>query len=95
MQLSATPPSTPPRPAAFNKRPFFIPAKPSKWYLPAMAVIALGFGAANLYTNQQQRHEQAQEEFERLQRNRQLMDAYGDKDNLHDIERALAVYEIQ
>lgn len=34
-------------------------------------------------------------EEKRLQRNRQLVDAYGDKDDLKDVEQALAVYEIQ
>lgn len=34
-------------------------------------------------------------EEERLKRNRQLMDAYGHKDSLEDVERALEAYEVQ
>ncbi|KAA8643357.1 hypothetical protein EYZ11_009064 [Aspergillus tanneri] len=88
MNLSATPT---PRPSL--KRPSFVPGKPSKWYLPAVAVIALGFGISNY--NNTQRYETQQDEAKRQRRNQQLMDAYGDKDTVHDMERALEVYEVQ
>lgn len=56
-----------------------------------------GFGLSNYYL-EPNRHAQIQAQMaeeKRLQRNRQLVDAYGDKDNLKDVEQALAVYEIQ
>lgn len=34
-------------------------------------------------------------EEDRLRRNRRLMEAYGDKGNLGDVERAMEVYEVQ
>jgi hypothetical protein len=34
-------------------------------------------------------------EEERLRRNKELMDAYGDKETIQDIERALSLYELQ
>ena len=37
----------------------------------------------------------ALEEEKRLVRNQQLMDAYGNKDSLHDVEEALSAYEIR
>lgn len=35
------------------------------------------------------------EEQERLAKNQQLMDAYGDKNSLHDIQQALDTYNVQ
>ncbi|PYH43682.1 uncharacterized protein BP01DRAFT_358407 [Aspergillus saccharolyticus JOP 1030-1] len=77
--------------------------KPSRWYLPAMAAIALGFGAYNHFTatqstaptNLQSQAQLQQQEEERLRKNRALMDAYGEKETLQDIERALVVYDLQ
>lgn len=34
-------------------------------------------------------------EEERIKRNQQLMDAYGDKSSLKDVEHALEMYEVQ
>ncbi|RAH84545.1 hypothetical protein BO86DRAFT_396799 [Aspergillus japonicus CBS 114.51] len=101
---------SPPHPRPFFKStPHINPAslkKPSRWYLPLMAAIALGFGAYNHYTAtatsptststkslQNQLYQQQEEE--RLRKNRALMDAYGDKETLQDIERALVVYDLQ
>ncbi|GFF54122.1 hypothetical protein IFM61606_05011 [Aspergillus udagawae] len=91
-------------PSPHSPRPFFKrPAYPSfkvgrvgKLYLPAMAVIAAGFGIANYLTEvqAQQARYQLQEE-ERIRQYQKLMDAYGDKDSLHDVQHALEVYEIQ
>ncbi|RAL11850.1 uncharacterized protein BO97DRAFT_425149 [Aspergillus homomorphus CBS 101889] len=89
----------------FKTTPHINPAslkKPSRWYLPVMAAIALGFGAYNHYTAEshtpvstQQKLLAQQAEEERLRKNRALMDAYGDKETLQDIERALVVYDLQ
>lgn len=61
-------------------------------------LIITGFGLSNYYYLKPNRHAQIQAQMaeeKRLQRNRQLVDAYGDKDDLKDVEQALAVYEIQ
>ncbi|PYH93084.1 hypothetical protein BO71DRAFT_400005 [Aspergillus ellipticus CBS 707.79] len=92
MSLSAS--SGAPRP--LMKRPLLSPGfkKPSRWYLPLMGVIALGFGVANYYESQPHRHRYNLEEEDRLRKNRALMDAYGDKQTVQDIERALVVYDL-
>lgn len=52
-----------------------------------------GFGAYNYYTAVKSRREQSiLEEQERMARNQQLMDAYGDKNSLHDVQQALDAY---
>ncbi|CAI7655347.1 hypothetical protein PCG10_000913 [Penicillium crustosum] len=61
--------------------------------LPLMATIGLGFGAYNYYTAAKSRQEKSMlEEKERMARNQQLMDAYGDKNSLHDVQQALDTY---
>ncbi|OJJ81781.1 uncharacterized protein ASPGLDRAFT_37608 [Aspergillus glaucus CBS 516.65] len=82
--------------------PNHIPSRPrpgpvGRWYLPVMALIGVGFGISNYYSQSAMnaRIETQVREEERLQRNKQLMDAYGHKDNLDDVERALKVYEVQ
>ncbi|KAI9933930.1 hypothetical protein ASPWEDRAFT_168205 [Aspergillus wentii DTO 134E9] len=62
-----------------------------RWYLPLMAVISLGFGVANYYPAQST-HDDFLEQ-QRLEENRRLMDAYGDKDSLKDVERAMQFYK--
>ncbi|GLA01072.1 hypothetical protein AnigIFM60653_010926 [Aspergillus niger] len=93
MNISASPSGSQP----FIKRPALNPAfkKPSRWYLPLMGVIALGFGVANHLENQARQPQFDREEEERLRKNRALMDAYGDKETVQDIERALVVYDLQ
>ncbi|RAL02648.1 uncharacterized protein BO80DRAFT_423574 [Aspergillus ibericus CBS 121593] len=93
MNLSAS--SGSPRP--FIKGPSLPPAfkRPSRWYLPLMGAIALGFGITNYYQDQAKHYQYTREEEERLRRNRALMDAYGDKETVQDIERALVVYDLQ
>ncbi|CDM37328.1 hypothetical protein DTO013E5_7551 [Penicillium roqueforti] len=61
--------------------------------IPFMATIGLGFGAYNYYVAAKLRREQALlEEEQRLARNQQLMDAYGDKNSLHELQHALDTY---
>ncbi|KAB8243968.1 hypothetical protein F9C07_10939 [Aspergillus flavus] len=91
---TSTTPSAPQRP--HFKRPVYIPpvkGNIGKWYLPTMGMIALGFGVYNYYNAPTPAYDP--EEAERLRRNKALMDAYGDKETLQDIERAFALYEIQ
>lgn len=55
-----------------------------------------GFGISNYYMStppQRVAFDPAEEE--RLRRNKELMDAYGDKETIQDIERALSLYELQ
>lgn len=68
-----------------------------RWYLPAMAVVALaGFGVTNYVQAQKERRlAELFAEEERIKRNQQLMDAYGDKSSLKDVEHALEMYEVQ
>jgi hypothetical protein len=71
------------------------PVRPTLHVCPTQLTRS-GFGIAN-YLNEfqaQQARYQLQEE-ERIRQNQKLMDAYGDKDSLHDVQHALEVYEIQ
>ncbi|CAI7645890.1 unnamed protein product [Penicillium glandicola] len=68
--------------------------------IPLMATIGLGtcsgFGAYNYYVAAKSRRELSLlEEQERLARNQQLMDAYGDKNSLNDVQHALDTYNVQ
>ncbi|KAF9887920.1 hypothetical protein FE257_009442 [Aspergillus nanangensis] len=60
-----------------------------------MAVVALGYGITKYLSRPSQNYSFDAAEEERIRKNKQLMDSYGDKDNLQDIERALAWYELQ
>ncbi|TQB73165.1 hypothetical protein MPDQ_006082 [Monascus purpureus] len=62
-----------------------------------MAVVALaGFGVTNYVQAQKERRlAELFAEEERIKRNQQLMDAYGDKSSLKDVEHALEMYEVQ
>lgn len=52
-----------------------------------------GFASYNYYNEAKSRHEFAMaEEEKRLARNQKLMDAYGSKDSLHDVQQALDTY---
>ncbi|KAJ5772687.1 hypothetical protein N7520_003216 [Penicillium odoratum] len=62
-------------------------------YLPLVAVIGLGFAGYNYYKGVQVRREQMmREEEKRLAMNQQLMDAYGSKESLEDMQQALDAY---
>ncbi|GAB1200667.1 hypothetical protein APSETT444_010041 [Aspergillus pseudonomiae] len=78
---TSTTPSAPQRP--HFKRPVYIPPVKGN----------IGFGVYNYYNAPAAAYDP--EEAERLHRNKALMDAYGDKETLQDIERAFALYEIQ
>lgn len=61
-----------------------------------MGVIAMGFGITNyIQTQKQKRLDEIFQEEQRLKRNKELMDAYGDKTSLKDVEHALEMYEVQ
>ncbi|KAJ5166282.1 uncharacterized protein N7482_005063 [Penicillium canariense] len=64
-----------------------------RWYIPVVAAIGLGFAGYNYYQEARSRREFAMaEEEKRLARNQQLMDAYGNKDSIHDVQHALDTY---
>jgi hypothetical protein len=55
-----------------------------------------GFGAYDYYlTAVSRREQQNREEEMRFARNQQLMDAYGDKESLRDVQQALDAYEVR
>jgi hypothetical protein len=74
------------------------PLVPTRWALPATAVVVAGF-AAHLYresTSESRRVAAAQaarEEAERLRRNEAMMEMYGDRSTLADLERATTLYD--
>ena len=64
-------------------------------YLPTCALIALGFGIANALEQHNTRHMNTRERDGYLsERNQALLDAYGERMSLHDVERALEIYEV-
>ncbi|KAL4898695.1 hypothetical protein BDV59DRAFT_197574 [Aspergillus ambiguus] len=61
-----------------------------------MAMIALGFGISNYYTSTPPKTLVLDPvEEERLRKNKELMEAYGEKETIEDVERAMALYELQ
>jgi hypothetical protein len=60
--------------------------------VPVVAVLGAGYGVSNYLGIQYQRRSQVLQEEERLRKNALLMDAYGDKTSLEDVERALDLY---
>ncbi|CAL5868948.1 uncharacterized protein PFLUO_LOCUS3176 [Penicillium psychrofluorescens] len=65
-------------------------------YIATIATIGLGFGAYDYYLSALSRREQrTREEEMRFARNQQLMDAYGDKESLRDVQQALDAYEVR
>lgn len=60
--------------------------------VPIIAVLGIGYGITALREAQQHIERESIQEEERLRRNAQLMDAYGDKTSLEDMQRALEHY---
>ncbi|KAJ5252923.1 hypothetical protein N7489_003333 [Penicillium chrysogenum] len=76
--------------------PTSVKSRTGRLLIPLMATVGLGFGAYNYYVEAQSRRERSLlEEQERLARNQQLMDAYGDKNSLRDVQHALDTYNVQ
>ncbi|KAL3477223.1 hypothetical protein BJX99DRAFT_257700 [Aspergillus californicus] len=77
------------------KRPAFPqPIRLRRWSLPILAAIGIGYGISHYEPVQTDSPSQIAEQ-ERLRKNQQLMDAYGTKDNLDDLQKALDAYEIR
>ncbi|OKL56337.1 hypothetical protein UA08_08370 [Talaromyces atroroseus] len=64
----------------------------TKIAVPVIAVLGLGYGVTVLREAQKRVQYQSIQEEERLRQNAQLMDAYGDKTSLDDMQRALEHY---
>lgn len=60
--------------------------------VPVVAVLGLGYGISTFLEAQRLAQESSLQEQERLRKNAQLMDAYGDKSSLEDMQRALEHY---
>ncbi|KAL4905258.1 hypothetical protein BDW74DRAFT_20732 [Aspergillus multicolor] len=86
-----------PRPAF--KRPAPIPSvRLRRWSIPLLAIAVGAYGYTRLGAMQadspyQVTNQLAEEE--RLRKNAQLMEAYGYKDNVDDLQKALEAYEVQ
>ncbi|KAL4927535.1 uncharacterized protein BDV17DRAFT_292537 [Aspergillus undulatus] len=80
------------------KRPAPLPpVRFRRWSIPILATIAIGYGFSQYGTvmkTDSPYTDQAAEQ-ERLRKNAQLMEAYGYKDNVDDIQKAMEVYEVQ
>ncbi|EOA83617.1 uncharacterized protein SETTUDRAFT_22313 [Exserohilum turcica Et28A] len=64
----------------------------ARWYLPTMAMVAIGFGVTNALNDANRRVHSARE-LTQEQKNQMLMDAYGERSSLADMERAMAGLE--
>lgn len=64
----------------------------ARWYLPTMAMVAIGFGVTNALNDANRRVHSALE-LTQEQKNQMLMDAYGERSSLEDMERAIAGLE--
>lgn len=60
--------------------------------VPIIAVLGLGYGFTVMRDAQIRVQQQSMQEEERLRQNARLMDAYGDKSSLEDMQRALEHY---
>lgn len=87
----------PQRQKSFNQ---FKPPKvgrAERWYLPATLVIALGFALYNRYESEEAfiaAHSPTELEIQR-EAHMRLLEAYGNRMSLSDVEKALEVYEVQ
>ncbi|KAI7776749.1 hypothetical protein LA080_004467 [Diaporthe eres] len=71
-----------------------------RWVPTIFAMVCIGYGVSAYRRNQIETYLSRTADFEKQDMNRRrrstvLMDAYGDKSSLEDIERAMAIYESQ
>ncbi|KAK4450791.1 N-acetylglucosaminyl-phosphatidylinositol [Podospora aff. communis PSN243] len=99
----------PSRPFSTSARvhPSFLPylgnasrGKGLKWIPPLAGLIAVGYGVSAFREVQIEKHlaqakEAEQAELAQRRKNMALADAYGDRTNLEELERAMRVYEAQ
>ncbi|QKX58758.1 uncharacterized protein TRUGW13939_05885 [Talaromyces rugulosus] len=60
--------------------------------VPVVAVVGLGYGISTFMEAQNHAQQQSLQEQERLRKNAMLMEAYGDKSSLEDMQRAMEHY---
>ncbi|KAL4976429.1 hypothetical protein BDW66DRAFT_150990 [Aspergillus desertorum] len=93
-EVSAHPPQRP-----TLRRPAPIPSvRFRRWSIPLLALAIGAYGITQIGAMQSDspyRVSSKLAEEERLRKNQQLMDAYGYKDNVEDLQKALEAYEIQ
>ncbi|KAL4917681.1 hypothetical protein BDW62DRAFT_201473 [Aspergillus aurantiobrunneus] len=93
MQHDFSAPHSPERPSW--KRPAPIPSvRFRRWSIPLLATIAIGYGITHYGATKADSPWHAAEE-ERIRKNQQLMDAYGYKDDVSDLQKALEAYEVR
>lgn len=84
-----------------NILPFLHTSRRSaRWVPPVFALIFLGYGISVYRQSQIERYFARADESQRLDRERRrrtalLLDAYGDKSSLDDIQHAMMIYESQ
>ncbi|KAL2871405.1 uncharacterized protein BJX67DRAFT_160833 [Aspergillus lucknowensis] len=89
-ELSASPPQRP----SWKRHSSIRPVRFGRWSIPLLATLAVGYGITNYQSAKQERPYQLAEEAERLRKNQEeLMDSYGYKDSVDDLQRALEAYE--
>lgn len=66
--------------------------KIARWYLPTMALIAAGFGITNALNEANRKVHQALEPTQE-EKNMVLLEMYGERSSLEDMERAIAGIE--
>ncbi|ROV93213.1 hypothetical protein VMCG_08690 [Cytospora schulzeri] len=71
-----------------------------RWVPTIFTLVGIGYGVSAYRRNRIERYLARNSDFERQELNRRrrnamLMDAYGEKSSLADIERAMAMYETQ
>ncbi|KUI63465.1 hypothetical protein VM1G_10333 [Cytospora mali] len=71
-----------------------------RWVPTIFTLVGIGYGVSAYRRNQIERYlarnsDVEKQELNRSRRNAMLMDAYGEKSSLADIERAMAMYESQ
>ncbi|OJJ55858.1 hypothetical protein ASPSYDRAFT_157063 [Aspergillus sydowii CBS 593.65] len=92
MQPDLSAPHSPPR--SSWKRPVPVSVRFRRWSIPLLATVAIGYGITQYGTMRMDSHFHIAEE-ERIRKNQQLMDAYGYKDNIDDLQKALEAYEVR
>ncbi|KAJ9244498.1 hypothetical protein DTO169E5_1716 [Paecilomyces variotii] len=64
-----------------------------RWYLPSMALICLGFGITN-YIRSHPATSSAGRDNRLTPQQLQLLESYGNRNTLDDVERAMEIYEV-
>ncbi|GAD97507.1 conserved hypothetical protein [Paecilomyces variotii No. 5] len=66
-----------------------------RWYLPSMALICLGFGISNYIRSHSASTMSSNRDNQLNAQQLQLLESYGNRNTLDDVERAMEIYEVQ